>query len=751
METPAKSKAFWPAPEEVVRENSDWPLKKFPNPLGIGQVRAEIVGEKADEVEKMNVSNKAPKTLGASKESEESKCESPAPTGEKGPLEIGIIGAGISGMYSALLLRYLGIDSKITIYEANKTRVGGRCFTHYFDPEDAKKPETDPKYYKYVDIGGMRFPDLPNQFDLWRLIQFLNIASRGGFKGDYSKNNITGTKNPEIHLDYYFMKSKNADPELKDQETLNARGYFNNIWRPETSPDEKRDWYNFAFTGVPHELLTHYTATELEDKVFEKDLAALWEGYKHNRLKQTFEEILEREDLNSVRSKMSAQLPEFMKQIEANPPADKTWITHTVNYAETQGKATGMYDASYVDMLTEAFNFSPAAGLEKEDRFKYSWRLIRGGTSRLSDSVATWLRDRQDKVGIETGRIVIKIKEALGGSKIQIGHAETLTAEVDKQNSVDAEAGRSTETTTFDHVICTTTLPMLRTMQIDWALVNPSVNMALRSLRYEHSVKIGFAFTKRWWEDQEFMKTKSNHARVGGLATTDLHIRTIVFPSYGYPEWKPNHALEPNKELPGVMLVSYCWSIDADNLANLPEKIAVKKAYDNLLDVFQLDATDLDKFIDDKPQQKVGEKKFPQYKFFNWNNDAHALGAFAIFGPGQFSSLYPVMTRPAGTQGRLHFAGEALSTNHGWITGALSSAYRSVRAILEHEARGEGADGKYKKAIKKLEADWGPPEAHSEGVDDLPVVEARVSSRKAMEQQIHIPPTFRFAFQAYNA
>jgi hypothetical protein len=37
-------------------------------------------------------------------------------------------------------------------------------------------------------------------------------------------------------------------------------------------------------------------------------------------------------------------------------------------------------------------------------------------------------------------------------------------------------------------------------------------------------------------------------------------------------------------------------------------------------------------------------------------------GAFALFGPGQFSNLYPEVTKPVG--GLLHFAGEAASVHH---------------------------------------------------------------------------------------
>jgi hypothetical protein len=37
-------------------------------------------------------------------------------------------------------------------------------------------------------------------------------------------------------------------------------------------------------------------------------------------------------------------------------------------------------------------------------------------------------------------------------------------------------------------------------------------------------------------------------------------------------------------------------------------------------------------------------------------------GAFALFGPGNFSALYPQVTQPVG--GVFHFAGEATSVHH---------------------------------------------------------------------------------------
>jgi hypothetical protein len=72
---------------------------------------------------------------------------SPCNTTDCPPLKVGIIGAGISGMYAALLLQSVNVDYEIL--EADG-RVGGRIFTHYFDPEawNAATP-AEPAYYNY--------------------------------------------------------------------------------------------------------------------------------------------------------------------------------------------------------------------------------------------------------------------------------------------------------------------------------------------------------------------------------------------------------------------------------------------------------------------------------------------------------------------------------------------------------------------------------------------------------------------------
>lgn len=63
-------------------------------------------------------------------------------------MDIGIVGGGIAGLYSALLLREEG--HRVTVFEAS-SRLGGRIYTHHFKPVARGE---DP----FFEAGAMRVP-----------------------------------------------------------------------------------------------------------------------------------------------------------------------------------------------------------------------------------------------------------------------------------------------------------------------------------------------------------------------------------------------------------------------------------------------------------------------------------------------------------------------------------------------------------------------------------------------------------------
>lgn len=79
-------------------------------------------------------------------------------------MHVGIIGGGISGLYSGLLLLREG--HTITIFEATH-KLGGRTYTHHFNPRSA---DEDP----YFEAGAMRVPKTHLHRLVFELAAYLN-------------------------------------------------------------------------------------------------------------------------------------------------------------------------------------------------------------------------------------------------------------------------------------------------------------------------------------------------------------------------------------------------------------------------------------------------------------------------------------------------------------------------------------------------------------------------------------------------
>lgn len=91
-----------------------------------------------------------------------------APPGALKNKHIGIIGGGLAGMSAAYELRKLGAD--ITIFEAEKERIGGRVYTYYF--ERGKKQ-------LYGELGAFRIP--VSHETTWHYINLFHLDTESLF------------------------------------------------------------------------------------------------------------------------------------------------------------------------------------------------------------------------------------------------------------------------------------------------------------------------------------------------------------------------------------------------------------------------------------------------------------------------------------------------------------------------------------------------------------------------------------------
>ncbi|KAI9719379.1 MAG: hypothetical protein M1812_003450 [Candelaria pacifica] len=303
-----------------------------------------------------------------------------------------------------------------------------------------------------------------------------------------------------------------------------------------------------------------------------------------------------------------------------------------VDWLETVEDATGHCDLAMSQMVLEQWVFGQAP-LD-------SWVTVEGGLSRIINGMVKSIKNP-----VNLYKRIIKISPSP-----QPGDSESLAVQADDNS-----------TYIYDHVINTVPLGAMQIMDMDSLNLEYGKKLAIRKLSYDPAGKIGMKFKTRWWEDlpQSFK---------GGQTFSDLPIRRCVYPSYGVN----------TTGAAATMIASYTWGQDSSRLGSY---INSPTARAHLIEVTLRDLA-----LMNNVSLAFLQEQYLDSHVYSWYNDEFSVGAFAIFSPGQFSSLLPALLAPA-ANGRLHFAGEALSSGHAWIIGALNSAYRSVAEILAVEGR----------------------------------------------------------------
>ncbi|KAG0694123.1 hypothetical protein DFH29DRAFT_1035290 [Suillus ampliporus] len=530
---------------------------------------------------------------------------------------IGILGAGVGGLYTALMLDSLDINYEIL--EASD-RTGGRLFTHHF-PND--------KEYDYFDVGAMRYP-LPQKDNKGKYQT--GIMKRLGELIDYPKLNDSNFKEPLSSklIDYYYAARAGG-----------TFMYFNNQ-RYQVSGTSQPPDFHAQEMGVESEYVS-VGVDKIVDDVVEPFARMLMKDLEQNTEKGW--EVMKKNDTHTVRSYMSFKyIPSVSLEL---PPMHLS--TNVINWCETFDTSTGAYDRSLTEGVLDALAF---AKVESDPE----WKCFRGGSQVLTNYMTEYITGHGSKTPIKFNKSVAKISQ-VGTSAMEV-----------------SVRGESTPRT-YSHVISTIPLPGLRTIDLTGAGLNVMQKNALRKLEYGPSIKIGIRFESAWWTDR--------FGIVGGQSFTDLPIRTIVYPSYGVDSSSPST----------VLIASYCWTTDAERLEALINtgkeefKEQLKElVLRNLAEVHNVPYI----FLVDQ---------FKDIFSWDWTNDPLTMSAFAYFGPGDFQALYTSLTVPNFNK-RLHIAGEAISTRHAWVVGALDSAWRAVYQYLL-------ASGQPQETIDKFFKVWG--------------------------------------------
>ncbi|KAI9843853.1 MAG: hypothetical protein M1838_002425 [Thelocarpon superellum] len=298
-----------------------------------------------------------------------------------------------------------------------------------------------------------------------------------------------------------------------------------------------------------------------------------------------------------------------------------------VDWLETTEDASGHYDAGLSETVLEKWIFDAAP--------ESMWLTVEGGFSRIINGLLRTLTSP-----VRLSQRVIKMSVGADGRM---------------------EVSTNATTRYYDHVISTTALGALRAMDLTGLPLDYEKKVALRKLNYDPATKVGIKFKTRWWEELP-LPIK------GGQSYSDLPIRHCVFPSYGV---NTRHAA-------ASMIASYTWGQDA---ARIGSYMATAEARADLIDLTLRNLAAMNNVTDD-----FLRSQYVDSFALSWYDNEFTLGAFAFFDPAEFTTLMPTLLQPA-ADGRMHFAGEALSTGHAWVVGALNSAYRAVAEVLAREQR----------------------------------------------------------------
>lgn len=220
--------------------------------------------------------------------------------------------------------------------------------------------------------------------------------------------------------------------------------------------------------------------------------------------------------------------------------------------------------------------------------------IFRGGAGRIADAMADTLHPGQIKRGQKVTKISIKGEDL----------AKTVYVHVNNKE----------ESETYDHVITTLPFGCLRVVDTTECYLSWHLQTAIRTLRYDSSVKIAMRFTDRWWETCG-EPGYNNVPHVGGVSSTDRLARTIVYPSYGI-----------GSKDSATMIVSYTWAQDALRIGAFMQGKESRAEKDLISTILQ----DLQTIhgIDSSKHPNYLRNRLMDYKMHDWYADSDACGSF---------------------------------------------------------------------------------------------------------------------------
>ncbi len=368
------------------------------------------------------------------------------------------------------------------------------------------------------------------------------------------------------------------------------------------------------------------------------ELGAEWVGESHERMHALCEEFkipLQKHQFEDGLMQNGKVLPKGKWGF--SEPAKKAWSEMIAGYEKLTAPQKANLDKTDWWTHLENIGFSQndliIRDLMDSTDFGESIRNVSAFAALAEYAESSPNNEMDYKMTGGNSRLVQELAARVGTENIKLDKRVTDIAQ--SRGVVTVAAGRA-DLYTADACICTAPIPSLRKIKFDPPL--PAAQAAAaEKLSYSRIIKNSVLFEERFWKAENFS------------LVTDTTSHYYFHSTQGQPG-------------PQGILTAYAVGDKADVLASQedPRKQVIV-------------ARDLIDFSWSAPNLARGIASYA------WQRDEFTRGAYALYGPGEWFTLRPILARP---HLKVLFAGEHIADWQGFMEGAVESGEAAAEMLI---------------------------------------------------------------------